>query len=151
MAGVPPPVVGQGWLQECPCGANAATLTTFFPKDDPTTGGGTNYAQSAKDWLQAGGDHMKEQIEHTWLKNEDFNAANPLVVRIVSYVRNSKDALLAFELPNKSTRQMSLWGDNKNTLVRELGTETDDWIGKQIRIAQFTNQADGKTIKRIEV
>jgi len=94
---------------------------------------------------------MKEQIEHTWLNDKDFQTANPLVVRIVSYIRNSKDALLAFELPDKTTRQMSLWGENKNILVRKLGEETDDWNGKTIRIMQFTNASDGKKIKRIEV
>lgn len=92
---------------------------------------------------------MQEQIEHTWLKESDFNASNPLTVRIVQYSAVGKDRVMVFELPTGMTRQMSIWGENKNVLIKAFGNESDAWIGRTVRILQFTAQ-DGRLNRKLE-
>lgn len=93
---------------------------------------------------------MQEQIEHQWIKDSDFSNMNPLTVRIDTYVLSGKDKVMVFSLPDGTTRQMSVWGENKNVLVRKFGSDTDTWLGKSCRITLYTDAADGKKKRRIE-
>lgn len=93
---------------------------------------------------------MQEQIEHQWIKDSDFLNNNPLQVTIVDFVANGKDRILIFKLQDGTTRQMSMWGENKNALIRKFGSESDLWKAQTVRIMLYTDAGDNKKKRKVE-
>lgn len=93
---------------------------------------------------------MKAQLRYDWIKDSDFQRANPCVAVIQQVVLEGKDTVLQFKIGDE-LRQMSIFGKNWNLLIAKLGDETDNWIGKQIRIMQFTEPGTDKKKKQLEV
>ena len=82
--------------------------------------------------------------DQNWLKYEDFAMSNPLICEVLSVElveklkdgKKKQDIIMSFLLPDKNKRQASIWGDNKNKLIKAWGKDTDLWKGKFFSINQ---------------
>lgn len=96
---------------------------------------------------------MKAQLQYSWIKDSDFNSKNPIDCEVQDCVlggKNNAEKILQFRT-SEGMRQMSMYGDNWNLLVKSFGEETDDWKKHRFRLLQFTNATDGKKQRRIEI
>lgn len=96
---------------------------------------------------------MKAELVYNWIKDTDFNEANPLSCDVVDVVlggKNNSEKIIQFKVGEK-LRQLSIYGENWNVFVRKFPGDTDTWKGQHFRILQMVNATDGKKLKRIEV
>lgn len=93
-------------------------------------------------------------MNYAWLKDTDFEETNPVTGKIHKYIEVKKadkvEKVLQFVLSNGEYRQMSIWGQNWNELVK-FNADDALWPGTRIRILQMINAKDGSKIKRLEV
>jgi hypothetical protein len=95
---------------------------------------------------------MLVEEEVMWIGDNDFKTRNPAICEIVGFRigKDSKgrdDRLLTIRVEDKA-RQMSIYADSLNALIKLLGKDTDKWIGRTIQIMSVKG-VDGKNKKLI--
>lgn len=98
---------------------------------------------------------MRLEQEYTWIKDEDFNDSNPLTGKVLDVTTNTNqwgkaEHVLQFQLDKGGYRQMSLWGNNLNTLVKKFGNESDNWKERTVKILFTTDPGTGKKVRSID-
>lgn len=83
-----------------------------------------------------------------WLGTKDFMEKNPLEATIVQFAQTEKDNLIAIDY-GKGLRWFSIFGENKNKLMTSLTDDTDNWIGKKIKITLYVDPNTNKNIRKI--
>lgn len=99
----------------------------------------------------------KVQYEPNWITDDFFFNANPVVCNILQAKveeKNGKQEIIIVIGAGKNESKMSIWGNNKRNLAIAFGDgrsfDTDDLIGKQIRLSQTTDANDGKRKRIVE-
>ena len=84
-----------------------------------------------------------------WLKGSDFANSKTLEFAILDVTQEGKDVVVKLT-GQCGFRQISLWGNNQNTLIKKFGKNTDAWLGKKIAISSVIDANTGKTLRIIE-
>jgi len=95
-------------------------------------------------------------IPVNWLSKALFQAdklGNPIILKISDYIEEAGSKGLNRRLSglhnNGTTYQLDVYGDTIQTLIRDLGPDSDKWKGRMIRV-MLVMKGD-KEIKKLEV
>lgn len=90
---------------------------------------------------------MELKKTYNWIGDLDFVKANPQHFAIAGVIDDEGDTVMQLH-GSIGFRQISIWGNNQNSLIDAFGTNTDDWVGKKVAISQ---EIDPKTNKKLKV